>query len=166
MAFQECLAVILASEGGYTVDQGGPTNFGITQRALSSYLGHAATIGDVMNLTAESVAPIYLSDYWNPAHCGMYANGVNLMVFDEAVNEGVGRAICHLQTALGVTADGIVGSETLDAENRADPVTLINRLHDLNSAYYDSLATIYPQDQAGWHARNDRTRVAALKMVS
>lgn len=165
MTFAACLPVILASEGGFVTDQGGNTNLGVTQRVLSVYLGRAATLAEVQALTPQTVAPLYQSLFYNAAHCNQCPNGVDLMVFDESVNEGQGHAIRHLQQALAITVDGAFGPKTLTALQAADPIDLIHAMHDANSAYYDSLASIYPEDEKGWHARNDRTMAAALAMV-
>ena len=104
MSFEACLPVILASEGGFVDDPhdpGGATNLGITRATLSGWLGRAASIADVEALSPAAVAPIYQARYWNPSHAGDCPPGVDLMVFDEAVNQGVGRAIASLQVALG-----------------------------------------------------------------
>ena len=108
MTFAACIPIILMSEGGYVNnprDPGGPTNLGITQQTLSGWLGHAASVADVQALTQAQVEPIYQADYYNAAHCQQLAAGIDLMIFDEAVNQGVGRAIRTLQQAAGVTAD-------------------------------------------------------------
>lgn len=112
MTFAACIPIILMSEGGYVNnprDPGGPTNLGITQQTLSGWLGHAASVADVQALTQAQVEPIYQADYYNAAHCHQLAAGVDLMIFDEAVNQGVGRAIRTLQQAAGVTADDSSG---------------------------------------------------------
>lgn len=165
MTFAACFPVTRASEGGFVIDQGGPTNFGVTIPMLSAYLRRPATEADIRALTVDTVAPLYLSLFYNAAHCNQCPNGVDLMVFDEAVNEGQGHAIRHLQQALAITVDGAFGPKTLAALQAADPTDLIHAMHDANSAYYDSLASIYPEDEKGWHARNDRTMAAALAMV-
>ena len=166
MTFALCLPIILNSEGGYVVDQGGPTNLGITQRALSAFFGRAATVQEVRSLTIDTAAPLYESLFYNAAHCNELAAGVDLMVFDEAVNEGPGRAVRHLQQALGVIADGAFGLATLAATRRAPPAALINALHETNAAYYASLEAAFPDDEHGWLARNDRTRTLALGMTA
>ena len=43
-----------------------------------------------------------------------------LLVFDAAVNNGVGRAIRWLQQALGVSVDGVLGNGTLAAIKSRD----------------------------------------------
>lgn len=166
MSFAACLPIILASEGGFVIDQGGPTNLGVTQRALSAYLRRPAGEQEVRDLTPISVGPLYLADYYNPAHCPALPAGLDLMVFDEAVNEGVGRAIRHLQEAVGVAADGLFGPATLAAVQAISAADAISAIHDTNADYYATLDAIYPQDERGWTARNDRTRGLALAMAA
>jgi lysozyme family protein len=165
--FLACLAVILKSEGGFVVDQGGATNFGITIPALQAFLHRPCDVFDIKALTADgpTVGPLYRADYYNAAHCNELAPGLDLMVFDEAVNEGVGRGIRHLQEVLGVAIDGQFGPGTRAAAATRDPAAAVRAIHDTNAAYYQSLDTKYPRDEDGWQARNDRTRDLALAMV-
>lgn len=165
MSFEACLPIILQSEGGFVVDQGGATQLGVTMPALQAWLHRPVTVEDIRALTPARVAPLYRADYFNASHCNQLPAGLDLMVFDEAVNEGVGRAIRHLQQAVGVAADGMFGPKTLAAVQALDVATAINRIHADNADYYASLDRLYPQDEAGWTARNDRTRALALKMV-
>ena len=148
------------------MDQGGPTKYGVTQATLTSWLRRPAATWEVQALTPETVAPIYQADFFNAAHCDALPVGVDLMTFDEAVNEGVGRATRHLQEAAGVAVDGSFGPLTLAAVLKATPTDLINTLHDDNAAYYKGLALTFPADEKGWQARNDRTRDSALAMVN
>jgi lysozyme family protein len=167
MSFADCLPVILESEGGYVVDQGGPTNFGITIPALQAWLHRPCTADDIQALTEDGpiVGALYEADYYNAASCNVLPDGLDLMVFDEAVNEGVGRAIRHLQASLGVAVDGAFGPITQAAVAACNVAQAIQAIHDTNAAYYVSLDETYPQDEAGWAARNDRTCAAALAMV-
>lgn len=111
-SFEACLNYLLspAIEGGYVNDPddpGGETNMGICKRSYPNV--------DIKNLTRDQAAAIYLRDYWLLAHCDVMPRGVDLMVFDCAVNQGVGTAIGLLQHAAGVTVDGKVGANTLSA---------------------------------------------------
>ena len=167
MSFADCLPIILASEGGFVndpKDPGGATNLGVTLGTLSGWLGRPATVAEVQALTAASVAPIYQADYWNAAHCEDCPAGVDLMVFDEAVNQGVGRAVRALQAAVGVTADGAVGPATLAAVGAADPKATVNAIAASRVAFYRALPT-FPHFGKGWLARVARTQAAALKMI-
>jgi len=167
MSFDDCLPVILASEGGFVNDPhdpGGPTNLGITQGTLSTWLGRPATVADVQALTPQTVAPIYQKDYWDAAHCGDCPAGVDLMVFDTAVNQGGGLAIRTLQAAVGVAVDGVYGPATAAAVEAADPATTVGAIAAARDAYYRSLPD-FPRYGNGWLARVARTQAAALAMV-
>jgi lysozyme family protein len=165
--FQACLQVILADEGGFSdnpSDPGGATKYGITLATLSAWRGSVQTIAAVEALTVSDVAPIYQSDYWNAAHCPSWPAGVDLCVFDCAVNEGIGRAVRTLQTAVGVADDGLVGPATLAAVAKADAAQTIRRIESLRDTFYESLKT-FPTFGRGWLARDGRTLAEALKMA-
>lgn len=165
--FPACLAIILQSEGGFVddpQDPGGATNLGITLHTLSGWVGHTATIADVQALTAADVSPIYRADYWNAAHCDAVPDGVDLMVFDCAVNSGVGRAIRTLQMAGGVTADGAFGPNTAKAVASVAPEVIIGNMATSRETFYRSLPT-FSRFGVGWLARLDRTEQAALRMA-
>lgn len=167
MTFEACLPIILASEGGFVddpQDPGGATNLGITLAELSAWRGRVCTIADVEALTVADVAPIYQADYWNVTHCSQWPAGVDLCVFDCAVNEGPGQAVRTLQRAAGVVADGEVGPATLAAVARSDVPTLIKRIEAIRDAFYESLKT-FPRFGKGWLARDGRTQALALQMA-
>ena len=167
MSFEACLPVILAAEGGFVddpADPGGATNLGITRATLSGWIGRPASIADVEALTPAAVAPIYLARYYNPAHAGDCPPGVDLMVFDEAVNQGVGRAIASLQAAAGVARDGVFGPATRAAVADAAPERLIRAIAADRAAHYRALPT-FPRFGHGWLARVAHTTEAALAMA-
>lgn len=106
--------------GGYTVDQGGPTRWGISQRAYPNE--------DIQHLTRERAEELYFRDYWTPMHCEDLSWPVALMLFDAAVNQGTGAAPRLLQEALGVAVDGVLGPKTLAAAQGMSPAVLAWRL--------------------------------------
>jgi lysozyme family protein len=167
MRFEACLPVILSSERGYVddpVDPGGATNLGVTLATLSSWLGRPATIAEVKALTPAAVAPIYRMRYWDPSHAGDCPPGVDLMVFDEAVNQGVERALASLQVALGAASDGCFGPAWRVALAGADAVRLIHAIAAIRETRYRTLPT-FPRFGRGWLARLDRTKAVALTMA-
>ncbi len=167
MSFDACMPIILQSEGGFVnnlADPGGATNLGITIGTLSAWLGRPATVADVQALTPASVAPIYQKNYWDAASCGSWDAGVDLMVFDMAVNQGVGRAIKTLQSALGVTADGAVGPATQAAAELATASDLISKISTAREAFYRSLST-FSTFGTGWLNRLTRTTALAQQMA-
>jgi lysozyme family protein len=85
--FKRSLEFTLKWEGVYVndpKDPGGETKWGISKRAHPSE--------DIRNLTPERAAQIYADDYWDK--CGLDERDFPLcaVVFDTAVNQGVGRA--------------------------------------------------------------------------
>lgn len=168
MTFAACLPIILQSEGGFSdnpKDPGGATNLGVTQATLSAWIGHPAEIADVKALTPADVAPIYEQNYYNASHANECPAGVDMMVFDDAVNTGPGRATKRLQAALGVSADGVFGQASLAALRATQSAPLIDKLSELRKAYYESLST-FSTFGRGWLARVDRTASLAHAMVS
>lgn len=166
--FPACLNIILASEGGFADlahDPGGATNHGVTLATWSGWVGHPVTIADMEALTVADVTPLYQADFWNASHCSDLPNGVDLMVFDTAVNAGVGRGVRTLQQALGVTADGAFGPATLAAVQAADPSALIDKIAAVRTAFYESLPT-FVHFGKGWLNRVVRTQGLAHQMVS
>lgn len=115
--FETCLKITLPFEGGYVnhpKDPGGPTNKGITQRTLSAYLGRPASVNDVKNISDQTVKAIYKLQYWDKVWGDKLPKGVDLAVFDYAVNSGVSRAVRDLQRVIGCRADGSMGMLTLE----------------------------------------------------
>ena len=147
--FARCLAEVLHHEGGYVdhpADPGGSTNLGVT---LATARAHGLDKdgdwdidkADVRRLTRADAARVYREGYWEPAQCGALPAGVDLVVFDLAVNSGVRRAKRMLQQALGVADDGRIGPETRRALAGADALQLVSRLYQLRKDYYRSLHT-------------------------
>lgn len=168
MTFAACLPIILNSEGALVddaEDPGGWTNRGITIATLSDWLGRTATPDDIRNLTEATAAAIYQADYYNASHACDCPAGVDLMVFDEATNQGVGRAVRSAQAAAGVPVDGQFGPATRDAVNAAEPVALINAISADRDAFYRRLPT-FPHFGAGWISRLKRTTTFALAMAA
>jgi len=132
--FNYCVKVILEYEGGFVNhpdDPGAATNMGITTKTLSRWLRRPATEDDIRNLNVGTAKVIYQEYYWNPIDGHNLPPGVNLVVFDMAVNAGVTRAIKMLQECVGVTVDGIIGPNTLAAVTNHGWGSLIDRYSDL-----------------------------------
>ncbi len=165
--FNQCLTVVFAEEGGYTIDDGGPTNFGITLTDLKDWRNdQSLTAADVKNMTKAEAQEIYRSKYWNPMQCGDLPNGIDLEVFDFGVNAGTKTAIKLLQSVVGVTADGSIGPITLAAAKAADPRAVIQSFSGRRMDYYRSLTTLWPTYGAGWTNRTNSVERAALQMAA
>jgi lysozyme family protein len=143
--------VIDVAEGGahLVTDQGGLTRWGISQRA---YPGE-----DIAHLTRQRAEALYARDYWEPIHGDALPGALALVVFDGAVNHGPVRALQLLQQCLGVTADGIMGPETLHEARRAPVSELVPRYLVARLQAYAGLARAWPELHGaslyGWQCR-------------
>ena len=94
-------------------DPGGATKYGITQATLSNFRGYSASKQEVRDLTREEAEKIYRKNYWDACRCDDLPAGIDLLVFDCAVNQGTKRAAKFLQQAANVAADGVIGRPDL-----------------------------------------------------
>ncbi len=93
--FERAVDFVLGQEGGYTPgipgDPGGETHWGISKGAHPNL--------DIKNLTREQAIQIYRDEYWNGVGADAYPWPMNLILFDAAVQHGVGAARNILKTA-------------------------------------------------------------------
>jgi lysozyme family protein len=138
------LRSLLKHEGGFVNnphDPGGMTNLGVTQKVWEEWLGHPVTEKDMRALTAEVVAPMYKRKYWDKIAGDELPSGVDMVVFDCAVNSGPGRAAKMLQKVLGVTEDGVIGNQTIAMIGRVNVDTLITDYSSARLAFLTALPT-------------------------
>ena len=157
-SFPTALAFVLKVEGDFVhhpADPGGATRFGITEATLARARRSAASVEDVRALQSDEAARIYRGWYWNAIRGDDLPPGLDLAVFDIAVNSGPGRAARLLQAALSVPADGIVGPVTLDAARRSDRVRTIRALTELRLGFLSGLSA-WPIFGRGWKRRTLR----------
>jgi len=165
--FQRCLAEVLDIEGGYSnrplrADPGGATMCGVTWRTYNDYrASRGLPPRDVRQIERHEILDIYWGQYWTPAGCEHMPAGLDLAVFDFAVNSGPVTAMKHLQRALGVHADGHFGYETAGAIRSAFLPNLIRRYLAERRRFGRSLRN-YPQNP-GWERRWDRIERRALE---
>lgn len=171
-SLDECLAFTLREEGGFVDDPrdpGGATNMGVTLGTLRVWRDDPRLgVADVRTLTRAAVTSIYGADYWNKLRCDALPGGVDLMAFDFAVTSGTLRSAKLLQAALGFSADaadGAVGPDTLAAAQTGQHAAVIAALAGRHAAYYRALPTFHVFG-AGWLARTERRRVAALGLAA
>ena len=114
--FEQAFAIIVNAEGGYVdnkSDPGGRTKFGISQRSYPAL--------DIAALTLDDARAIYHADFWAKVRGDDLPAPLAFLLFDGAVNCGVGRSVRWLQLALGVAQDGIIGPVTLAAAHASTP---------------------------------------------
>lgn len=153
--FDEALEVVFRHEGGYVdhpADPGGATKFGITLATLSQWRGRATTKADVKALRKDEAATIYRARYWNAVRGDELPAGVDLALFDFAVNSGPSRAISTLQEVLGVPVDGRLGPVTMAALDANPAGTTVRVICGRRIAFLRRLAT-FPVFGRGWMRR-------------
>lgn len=170
--FDICLDEVLRHEGGYAdhpSDPGGATNLGISHKTLARWrlispwwkLPKQA----IRDLQRPEAARIYRASYWDRCRAGQLPDGVDLALFDYAVNSGPDRAIRALQAQLDVAEDGQIGPLTLEAveghTRRKGAGALIVALCDRRLAFLNHLST-FAIFGRGWTARVASVRKAAL----
>lgn len=167
--FSSCLAFTLTQEGGWSDDAndpGGCTMEGITLATYQTWKNDSTiTCSQLRNITSAEVSSLYEQDYWTSVQGDSLPNGVDLMVWDMAVNAGVGGSARLLQACVGVTIDGGIGPETLAATAAVNPTTLINALAQHQTSYYQSLND-FQYFGTGWLNRVNARQSAALAMIS
>ena len=169
--FDDCLKLILHHEGGYVnhpKDPGGETNLGVTKRVYEEWVGYAVSEHTMKNLTEKDVAPIYKKNYWDRVKADQLPEGLDLCVFDWAVNSGTGRAAKKLQAMIGTTVDGGIGPNTLRALKmycQTEGIeAAISDYTKMRQEFYEGLST-FDTFGRGWTRRNQETELEAYKMA-
>lgn len=162
--FLACLGHVLVYEGGYSnhpADPGGATNRGVTQRVYDAYrCEQKRPRRSVRYLTQLELEDIYRFQYWTAVRGDELPAGVDLVVFDAAVNSGPVRAAKWLQRAVGTTADGVIGVVTLAQTHRTASELTIERVCEDRLDFLRRLKT-WPTFGKGW-----RRRVAAVRRAA
>lgn len=165
--FDYCLGVVLYHEGGFVNhphDPGGMTNLGVTRSVYESFLRRMVTEDEMRELTVNDVRPVYQKLYWNRIKGDNLPTGVDLALFDFAVNAGVTRASKAIQHICEVEVDGKIGPQTLSAINGSDASDLIKELKEYRQEFYESLSH-FKTFGKGWTNRNNKIELKALEMV-
>lgn len=154
-AFEVALDLVMKAEdatgaGIVTVDRGGKTKWGISQRAYPAL--------DIEALTRDDAVELYRRDYWLAAKCDRLPQQVGILVFDCAVNQGVGAASRLLQKAARVKVDGDIGPATLAAVWR-DPLEVAARMMAKRIMRYVETPD-FASNGEGWITRTARALLA------
>lgn len=162
-AFDQAFEIVLGHEGGLTDnpnDPGGKTKYGISQRSYPDV--------DIANLTEDDAKAIYKKDYWDKLHLDTADPSLALIAFDAAVNNGVGAATKWLQGALGVAADGIIGSGTQAALAACTGDKAHTALVDMHASRINMMAGLptWKQFGKGWSKRLAQLPLQAAGMTT
>lgn len=153
--FNTALPVILKFEGGYVNDpddRGGATNKGITQATYDAYRKSVnLDLRPVKEIEDVEVAFIYERDYWNNAKCDVIDQTkpkTALVLFDAAVNHGVGTATRMLQRVINTRlVDGIIGRQTLRDLSAFTDLQVASALIEARRQLYGKIVANNPSQQ-------------------
>lgn len=165
--FSKSLKFVFLIEGGWSdhpKDPGGATMKGVTLAVYREYLGREVSKEELRNIPDAHLNDLYRVRYWDKARCDEWAPGVDLSVFDFAVNSGVGRATRLLQRCVGAVEDGVIGPKTVAAVKAVPAKELIIRFAEGRSSFYKNLKT-FDTFGRGWLRRTDECAKEALKMA-
>lgn len=152
------------------LDRGGPTKFGITQKTYSNFLGRPATVEDVKNMPRSHAYAIYKAEYWDKIggdQIKLYP--IAYAIFDQAVNRGVSTAVKQAQEVVGVKADGLAGSGTLNAINAISERDFLNRYLQKSLDAYQRIVDRDPTQNVfinGWKNRVSEIEKYASQYVT
>lgn len=164
--YARCLDEVLKHEGGKVDDKrdpGGRTAYGVTQKTYNAWRAkNGAPARDVFKITRAEIEAIYRNEYWNRVRGDDLPAGVDLAVFDMAVNSGVSRASKYTQALVGTPQDGIIGPATLKAINAYKGKLNVD-LCDRRMAFLRGLST-WKTFGRGWTSRVNSVRAVSEAM--
>ena len=146
--YAEALAFLYGEEGGYTVDRGGPTRWGVTEAVARSH-GYA---GDMHDYPLADASLVYKPDYWDAVKADELPEAIRYAAFDASVNSGAEEARKLLQRAAGAEADGDLGPATMSAIAAENPEALLRKLCAYRMELMTALSN-WDTDGRGWIRR-------------
>lgn len=168
--FAACFPITEAWEGWHQysndpIDPGGMTWCGLTQRAYTAYRAQKGLPYQwVKTASDDEIKDCFRINYWNAVRGDELPAGLDLVMYDIAINSGPITAIKFLQQALDVSVDGQFGLDTMGALKAKDAAWLINKICDHRESFWKSLTTFW-RFGPGWMNRGKSIRAKALAMV-
>lgn len=169
-AFEKAFAIVVGEEGGFGADPRDPGNWTGGRCGAGTCRGTKFGISaasyptvDIAGLSLDAARLIYRRDYWDAVRGDELPPGLALLVFDSAVNNGVGQSVRWLQAAAGVTADGALGARTLEAVAKSSETALQAEFQAVRLLFMSGLPT-WRTFGRGWARRLCRLPYEATKM--
>lgn len=171
--FLNAIDLVLKYEGLYSNDPDDPgqeTVFGISRKHWPDWQGwtqvdnlklHFGSLKaglendqyKLYNSFISQVHKFYLENFWDKIDKDL-PSGIDIFMFDMAINQGVDKAIKALQYAVGEKQDGILGPKTLNALHVRYPENVLKCIFSRRIFFYmntsEKLEAKYGQ---GWANR-------------
>lgn len=130
------------------------TNRGVSAIGYKAAYGRCPTVSEIKAITQEQAAYIFKRQYWDAVKGDLINNqSVAELVADWAWGSGPVTAIKYVQRALGLTADGQLGTKTLAALNDRNASRVFVTLHAAREQHFRDIAAANPakaQFLNGW----------------
>lgn len=156
-SFSECIDFILEQEGGFSLNPSDPGNWTSGRVGSGQLKGTNMGIAacafpelDIKNLTRSKAEEIYRSRYWSQVGGDVLPTGVDLVVFDFAVNSGPLMAAKSFRKTKSKKQGAVEIIQTISAER-------LSFLHTLQC---------WPRFGKGWGKRIAACEARALRMLS
>ena len=159
--FDAAAAIVIGAEGPRGNDAGDPgglTVYGHDQASWPDLLARvpgvvrAALPAHVDDLSRDQAVLAYRAGYWDVVRGDDLPAPLALVLFDAAVNQGLGWAPAAFQAALGVVADGAIGPVTIAAANACNTLDVLGEFAWRREARYRTAAN-FATFGHGWIAR-------------
>ncbi len=154
--FDLAYEILLQNEGGYSNhpdDAGGATKFGISKARYPHI--------DIEKITLAQAKDITRRDFWKAYRCEEFPFPIALVLFDCVFNHHPRNPIMWLQKAVGVKADGLIGTQTIAAANQAEDHLHVARDMLAQRTIYYSQHPKWETFRAGWIKRVLDTMIGA-----
>ena len=168
-AFDKAHEFVFLWEGGFDNhpnDPGGPTNYGVSLRFLQD-LGTEwgdldfdgdIDIDDIRLVTPDKAKELFKAAFWDKLRLDEVKPLCAFVLYDTAVNMGIGYARKLFQKAVGITADGIWGPVSWGKLRSCDDRKTALAMIPIRRRRYIDLAEANPRLKPflkGWKNRVD-----------
>ncbi len=167
---EKSIDYVLKNEGGFTIDSGGPTMWGITIPPLAAFRKvpvTSITEEDIRHLTVAEATEVYKEQFWDRMNLdGVGSQSIATCIFDIGVNRGTkigqiyAQKVCNLIGPHMLVLDGKIGHASLFAINSCPRTQFIKQYEALVVAGYHAIAEHNPAKfhkyLKGWLSRAER----------
>lgn len=164
--FVRCLNIIFELEGGYAndpADNGGPTNYGITQETYDDHLRReGAPLRPVRDITLDEARQIYHRGYWQSIQGDALPPALALAAFNAHVQSGGAGRRCLQRAIGGLVVDGIIGPKTVLAARGRSGLLTATRLIQLQLETIYTVHEDWPRFGRTWSRRCGRIMVEVV----
>ena len=169
-AFLRAFPIVVGAEGGLTTDPADPGNWtggargrGVCRGTQWGISAAAYPTLNIVRLTLSDAQALCRRDYWDRVRGDELPAAAALLVFDAAVNNGVSRAVHWRQMAAGVTADGVLGAQSMAAVHARPLPALLTEFQAQRLVFMAGLPT-WRSFGLGWARRLCRLPFDAAAM--